>query len=147
MGNADPNEAYDEENKNLAFELREQAGQTMTQQDAVVKGNQKNMREQGGFRTYIGREDIRRRGDRPQYSGEVRLVDAIEGNRVKDNAGNTYSMTLAKPVPDTSASTAINVRLTGSTAVESERRKELKICRFPQSYIGNRGHNIYVQGR
>ena len=26
MGNADPNEAYDEENKNLAFELREEAG-------------------------------------------------------------------------------------------------------------------------
>ena len=98
----------------------------MAQQDAVVKGNQKNMQEQGGFRTYIGREDIRRRGDRPQYSGEVRLVDAIEGNRVKDAAGNTFSMTLAKPVPDTSASTAINVRLAGSTAVGSKRRKELK---------------------
>ena len=27
MGNADPNETYDEENKNLAFELRKQAGQ------------------------------------------------------------------------------------------------------------------------
>ena len=36
MGNADPNEAYDEENKNLAFELREQAGPKMAQQDAVV---------------------------------------------------------------------------------------------------------------
>ena len=126
MGNADPNEAYDEENKHLAFELREQAGQKMAQQDAVVKGNQRNMQEQGGFRTYIGREDIRRRGDRPQYSGEVRLVDAIEGNRVKDAAGNTFSMTLAKPVPDTSASTAINVRLAGSTAVESKRRRELQ---------------------
>ena len=41
MGNADPNEAYDEENKNLAFELREQAGKNMAQQDAVVKTNQK----------------------------------------------------------------------------------------------------------
>ena len=41
MGNADPNGAYDEENKHLAFELREQAGQKMAQQDAVVKGNQK----------------------------------------------------------------------------------------------------------
>ena len=98
----------------------------MAQQDAVDKGNQNNTQEQGGFRTYIGREDIRRRGDRPRYSGEVRLVDAIEGNRVKDAAGNTFSMTLAKPVPDTSASTAINVRLAGSTAVESKRRKELQ---------------------
>ena len=35
-------------------------------------------------------------------------------------------MTLAKPAPDTSASTAINVRLAGSTAVESKRRKELQ---------------------
>ena len=30
MGNADPNEAYDEENKNLAFELREEAGKNGT---------------------------------------------------------------------------------------------------------------------
>ena len=87
--------------------------------------NQNNMREQGGFRTYIGREDVRRRGDRPQYSGEVRLVDAIEGNRVNDSSGNTYSMTLAKPVPNTSASTAINVRLVGSSAVEQIKREEL----------------------
>ena len=126
MGNADPNEAYDQENKNLAFELREEAGRKMAQQDAVVTQNQNNMREQGGFRTYIGREDVRRRGDRPQYSGEVRLVDAIEGNRVRDSSGNTHSMTLAKPVPDSSASTAINVRLAGSSAVESKKRGELK---------------------
>ena len=68
VGNADPNEAYDEENNNLAFELREEAGHKMAQQDAVVEGNQKNTQEQGGFRTYIGRDDIKRRGDRPQYS-------------------------------------------------------------------------------
>ena len=30
MGNADPNEAYDGENKNLAFELREEAGNNGT---------------------------------------------------------------------------------------------------------------------
>ena len=41
MGNADPNGAYNEENKNLAFELCEQAGKHMAQQDAVVKTNQK----------------------------------------------------------------------------------------------------------
>ena len=41
MGNADPNEAYDQENKNLAFELRGEAGKKMAQQDAVVTQNQK----------------------------------------------------------------------------------------------------------
>ena len=126
MGNADPNEAYDEENKNLAFELREQAGKHMAQQDAVVKTNQKNMTEQGGFRTYIGREDVRRRGDRPQFSGEVRLVSAVEGNRVRDSTGNTHSMTLAKPVPESSASTAINVRLVGSTQTEERKKDQFK---------------------
>ena len=35
-------------------------------------------------------------------------------------------MTLAKPVPDSSASTAINVRLAGSSAVEQKKRGELK---------------------
>ena len=126
IGNADPNEAYDEDNKNLAFELREEAGKKMAQQDAVVRTNQKNMVEQGGFRDYIGREDIRRRGDRPQYSGEVKLVSAVEGNRVKDSSGQTHSMTTTKPVPEQSASTTINVRLVGSTQTEERKREEFK---------------------
>ena len=107
----------------MAFELREEAGKKMAQQDAVVKGNQRNIQEQGGFRTYIGREDIRRRGDRPQYSGEVRLVSAVEGNRVKDSTGQTHSMTVAKPVSEQSASTAINVRLVGSTQTEQRKKR------------------------
>ena len=56
----------------------------MAQHNAVVTKNQQNMQKEGAFRTYIGREDIRRRGDRPQYSGNVTLVDAVEGNRVKE---------------------------------------------------------------
>ena len=40
MGRADPNEAYAEDNKNLAFELREEAGNKMAQQNAVVTNNQ-----------------------------------------------------------------------------------------------------------
>ena len=84
------------------------------------------MTEQGGFRTYIGREDVRRRGDRPQFSGEVRLVSAVEGNRVRDSTGNTHSMTLAKPVPESSASTAINVRLVGSTQTEERKKDQFK---------------------
>ena len=45
----------------------------MAQQDAVVKGNQRNMQEQGGFRTYIGRKNVRLKGatdrDIPARSG------------------------------------------------------------------------------
>ena len=87
----------------------------MAQQNAVVTKNQQNMQAEGAFRTYIGREDIRRRGDRPQYSGNVKLVDAVEGNRVKDGSGQTHSMTLTKPVPQGSENTDIRVRLAGST--------------------------------
>ena len=118
MGNADPNEAYNVSHKNLQFEMREEAGKKMAQQNAVVTTNQNNVQEQGAVRTYIGREDIRRRGDRPQYSGQVSLVSAVEGNRVKDSSGNAHSMTLTKPVPADSKSTTINVRLHGSSQTE-----------------------------
>ena len=126
MGRADPNEAYEEENKNLAFELREEAGHKMAQQNAVVTKNQQNLQKEGAFRTYIGREDIRRRGDRPQYSGNVTLVDAVEGNRVKDSSGQTHSMTLTKPVPQDSKSTEIKVRLAGSAQTEDRKRTQLQ---------------------
>ena len=76
MGN-DSNEAYKGENKALQFELREEAGNTTAHHNAIVVQNQKNIQENGAFRTYIGREDLRRRGDRPQYSGDVRLVAAV----------------------------------------------------------------------
>ena len=126
MGNADPNEAYDVDQKNLQFELREEAGNKMAQQNAVISTNQKNVQGQGGIRTYIGREDVRRRGDRPQYSGQVQLVSAVEGNRVKDRDGQIHSMTLSKPVPADSKSTTINVRLSGSAQTEERKREELK---------------------
>ena len=126
MGNADPNEAYDLGHKNLQFELREEAGKHMAQQNAVVTTNQKNVQEQGGVRTYIGREDIRRRGDRPQYSGSVSLVAAVEGNRVKDSGGGVHSMTLTKPVAASSQSTPINVRLYGSSKTEERKREEFQ---------------------
>ena len=126
MGNADPNEANDLGHNNLQFELREEAGKKMAQQNAVVMTNQKNVQEQGAVRTYIGREDIRRRGDRPQYSGSVSLVAAVEGNRVKDTSGSVHSMTLTKPVAASSQSTAINVRLYGSSKTEERKREEFK---------------------
>ena len=80
----------------------------------------------GAVRTYIGMEDIRRRGDRPPYSGSVNLVSATEGNRVKGDKGNVHSMTLTKPVPQNSKSTDIKVRLYGCTQTEDRKREQFK---------------------
>ena len=110
MAGAGPNKAYDQHNKALQFELREDAGRKMAQQNAVVQRHRKNIQENRAFRPYIGREDVRRRGDRPQYSGEVHLVSAVEGHRVKDASGNVHPLTLAKPVPRDSKGAAIDVR-------------------------------------
>ena len=55
--------------KALEFELREHAGRQMAAQDAQVRLAQKNVLETGKFREYIGREEGRKRGDRPNYSG------------------------------------------------------------------------------
>ena len=137
MGNADPNEAYDMSQKNLQFELREEAGKKMAQQNAVVSTNQRNVEDKGAVRQYIGREDIRRRGDRPQYSGSVSLVAAVEGNRVKDDKGNVHSMTLTKPVPQNSKSTDIKVRLYGSSQTEDRKREQFKtICTNSENSAG-----------
>ena len=97
----------------------------MAQQNAVVKHNQKNIQENGAFKTYIGKEDLRMRGDRPQYSGYVRLVAAVEGNRVRDGQGNTHSLTLAKPVPTDNKSTDIKVRIAGSSQTEQRNRAQM----------------------
>ena len=97
----------------------------MKQQNAVVVHNQKNIQENGAFRTYIGREDLRRRGDGPQSSGDVRLVAAVAGNRVRDGQGNTHSLTIAKPVPADSKSTDIKVRTARSTQTEGRRRAQM----------------------
>ena len=98
------------------------------------------MQEQGGVRTYIGREDIRRRGDRPQYSGQVSFVSAVEGNRVKDSSGNVHCMTLTKPVPADSKSTTINVRLHGSSQTEDRKREEFKkYARALETLLAERG--------
>ena len=94
----------------------------MAHHNAVVERNQKNMQGSVAFRTYSGREDIRRRGDRPQYSGEVKLVSVVAGNRVKDASGNVHSLTLAKPVPRETGSATINVRLAGSEQTENRKR-------------------------
>ena len=64
---------------------------------------------------------MRRRGYRPQYSGDVKLVAAVEGNRVRDGQGNTHNLTLAKPVPTDNKSTDIKVRTSGSSQTEQRR--------------------------
>ena len=49
MGNADLNEAYDVDQKNLQFELREEAGNKMAQQNAVISTNQKKRTRTRGY--------------------------------------------------------------------------------------------------
>ena len=68
---------------------------------------------------------MRRRGDRPHYSGDVKLVAAVEGNRVRDGQGNTHSLTLAKPVPTDNKSTDIKVRTSGSSQTEQRNRAQM----------------------
>ena len=46
-GNADSNGARDSNQTNLQFELREEVGKNMAQQNAVIDINQKNVQENG----------------------------------------------------------------------------------------------------
>ena len=133
VGNVDPNEAYELEHKNLQFELREEVGHKNAQLNAVFTRNQKNMEETGALRTYIGREDIRRRGDRPQYSGSVNRVSVVEGNRAKDSRGEVRNMTPIKPMPKASEQANITARVAGAlkqkTENESSSKRMHDLCR------------------
>ena len=88
---SDANTAYHKpgqeqpKDKALEFELREHAGRQMAAQDAQVRLAQKNVTDAGAFREYIGRDDRRKRGDRPNYSGTVVTLESVRGNRAIDN--------------------------------------------------------------
>ena len=113
-------------NPQLEFELREQAGRKMQNQHAVVRTNQHNTQEQGAFRTYIGRADARKRGDKPLYGGTVHLVDSVSGNKVTDTHGKEHSLTTVRPVPADSENVNITLRLAGSKQQEDIKRKQFK---------------------
>ena len=49
VAGADPNDAYDESNKALQFELREEVGRKIAHQNAVVERNQKNVQDNEHF--------------------------------------------------------------------------------------------------
>ena len=70
--------------KALEFELRKHAGRQMAAQDAQVRRAQKHVTETGKFREYIGRNDRRKRGDRPNYSGSAVTLESVRGNRAID---------------------------------------------------------------
>ena len=98
----------------------------MAAQNNVTKNAQRNVEEQGAFREYIGRPDARKRGDRPNYSGVVKLVDSVHGNTVKATDGTTHSLTTIRPVDKDSTSTTIGLRLVGSEQTENAKRQRLQ---------------------
>ena len=92
----------------------------MAAQHNVTRNAQRGLEEKGAFREYIGRADARKRGDRPNYSGTVKLVDSIHGNTVKATDGTTHSLTTVRPVDKESKDVRITLRLAGSAQTETE---------------------------
>ena len=101
--NETPDEVFHKEgtapqNANTEFEMREQAGRQMAAQNNVTKNAQRGLEDKGAFREYIGRADARKRGDRPNYSGQVKLVDNLHGNTVTATGGTTHSLQTVRSV-------------------------------------------------
>ena len=94
----------------------------MAAQNNVTKNAQRGLEDKGAFREYIGRADARKRGDRPNYSGQVKLVDTIHGNTVKATDGTTHSLTTIRPVNRDSKDVQITLRLAGSQQIENKKR-------------------------
>ena len=102
--------------------MREQAGRQIATQNNVTENAQRGLEEKGAFREYIGRADARKRGDRPNYSGTVKLVDSIHGNTVKATDGTTHSLTTVRPVDKDAKDARITLRLAGSKQTENRKR-------------------------
>ena len=98
----------------------------MAARDAQVRLAQKNVLETGKFREYIGREDGRKRGDRPNYSGNALSLVSVRGNRATDSQGKEHSLTTAKPVGRDAQTEGITVRLRGSTQTEDRQKESLR---------------------
>ena len=124
----------------LEFELREHAGRQMAAQDAQVRLAQKNVTNAGAFREYIGRDDRRKRGDRPNYSGTVVTLESVRGNKAIDSQGKEHSLTTVKPVDRDAQTERIAVRLRGSAQTDSRQRESLgPFAEQLREFIQNRG--------
>ena len=127
--NETPDEVYhkgEPTHNNTEFEMREQMGRQMAAQTTLPNTHKGTWRSNGAFREYIGRPDARKRGDRPNYSGVVKLVDSVHGNTVKATDGTTHSLTTIRPVDKDSQSTTIGLRLVGSEQTENAQRQRLQ---------------------
>ena len=125
----------------LEFELREHAGRQMAAQDAQVRLAQKNVQATGKFREYIGRDDRRRRGDRPNFSGEVITLESVRGNKAIDDKGKEHSLTTIKPVARDARSEPIAVRMRGSAQTDARQRESLgPFAEQLREFIQNRGN-------
>ena len=97
----------------------------MAAQDAQVRLAQKNVQATGKFREYIGRDDRRKRGDRPNFSGNVITLESVRGNNAIDNQGKEHSLTTIKPVAQDARSEPIVVRMRGSAQTDARQRESL----------------------
>ena len=124
----------------LEFELREHAGRQMAAQDAQVRLAQKNVEATGKFREYIGRDDRRKRGDRPNFSGEVITLESVRGNKATDTQGKEHSLTTIKPVGRDARAEPIAVRLRGSAHTDARQRTSLNpFAEQLREFIRSRG--------
>ena len=113
------------EDKALEFELMGHAGRQMAAQDAQVRLAQNNVQATGKFREYIGRDDRRKRGDRPNFSGNVITLESVRGNKAIDDQGKEHSLTTIKPVARDARSEPIVVRMRGSAHTDARQRESL----------------------
>ena len=112
----------------------------MAAQDAQVRLAQKNVEATGKFREYIGRDDRRKRGDRPNFSGEVITLESVRGNKATDNQGKEHSLTTVKPVDRDARAEPIAVRLRGSAQTDARQRESLNpFAQELRDFIQGRG--------
>ena len=133
--NETPGEVFHKEgtapkHANTEFEMREQAGRQMAAQNNVTKNAQRGLEEKGAFREYIGRADARKRGDMPNYSGTVKLVDSIHGNTVKATDGTTHSLQTVRPVNRDAKDVQITLRLASPAHNKSKTKNERRSKRM-----------------
>ena len=108
---------------NTEFELREKAGRQMAAQNNVISNRQRCFSKRVHLENKYDRNDQRKRGDRPNDSGTVKIVDSVSGNTAKTTDVTIASLTTVRPVDADSENVQIRLRQVGSAQTDNRKKR------------------------
>ena len=115
-----------EGNDVLTFALQKEAAQDMAENNENIDKRKAALERTGAFRVEVPPKGFRR-GHFATFGGEVHKIRDVEGDRVRDSAGQEYRTKFTKAVPATSATVATpQTAMAGSTLTDNKQKRIMR---------------------